>query len=294
MEAAALERQQLRQASESVSLSFATDLADQDDDEIDEQERAARKKWIMIIAVAAASILLVVFRLLHAGAVPSLKKIVVSQPTSSSSDASTLPDTSTLDAAPSNLPGTAKPTAATAAARTTETLREPDQKQAAPAGVQAKMMHDQLLAPSRIPQDARNVSAGEAPPAGGLGGASMEALNGNGAPAAVFNGTGQSRLRVVPKVVTVSAGVAVGLLTRKTQPLYPTIAKSARVQGTVVLQATISKNGSVDDLRVVSGPVMLRQAAVDAVKTWHYRPYMLNNVPTDVDTTINVIFALGG
>jgi protein TonB len=122
----------------------------------------------------------------------------------------------------------------------------------------------------------------------------MEALNGNGASAAVFNGSGQSRVKVVPRVVTVSAGVAVGMLTHKTQPIYPPIAKSARVQGTIVLQATISKSGGVDNIHVVSGPVMLRQAAVDAVKTWHYRPYMLNNSPTEVETTINVIFALGG
>jgi protein TonB len=84
------------------------------------------------------------------------------------------------------------------------------------------------------------------------------------------------------------------MLTHKTQPIYPPIAKSARVQGTIVLQATISKSGGVDNIHVVSGPVMLRQAAVDAVKTWHYRPYMLNNSPTEVETTINVIFALGG
>ena len=84
------------------------------------------------------------------------------------------------------------------------------------------------------------------------------------------------------------------MLTHRTQPVYPPIAKSARVQGTVVLQATISKSGSVDNIRVVSGPVMLRQAALDAVKTWRYRPYMLNNSPTEVETTINVIFALGG
>jgi protein TonB len=222
-----------------------------------------------------------------------LKKIVVSQPTSSSSDLSSPPDTSTLDASPAKLPSTAKPAAATAAARTTDTPQDPDQKQAAPIVVPSKMMHYQLLAPTRIPQEAKNASGGEAPPAGGLAGASMEALNGNGSPAAVFNGLAQSRMRVVQKVVTVSAGVAVGMLTRKTQPIYPPIAKSARVQGTIVLQAIISKSGSVDNIRVVSGPVMLRQAAVDAVKTWRYRPYMLNNTPTDVETTINVIFALG-
>ena len=296
MEAAALERQQLREASESVSLTFATDLADRADREIDEQERAARKKWIMIIAVAAASILLVVFRLLHAGAVPGLKHIVTAQPASSAADSNTVPDTSTLDAAATKLPGTAKPAAATAATpaeQTTETPQDADQKRAAPAEAQSKMMHDQLLAPTRIPQEARNTN-GEAPPAGGLAAVSMEALNGNGASAAVFTGGGQSRMKVVPKVVTVSAGVAVGMLTRKTQPVYPPIAKAARVQGTVVMQATISKNGSVDNIRIVGGPVMLRQAALDAVKTWRYRPYMLNNSPTDVETTINVIFALGG
>ena len=291
MEAAALERQQLREASESVSLSFATDLSD---GEIDEQERAARRKWIMIIAVAAASILLVVFRVLHAGAVPGLKHIVAAQPTAAATDSNTLPDTSALDTAATKPPAESKPSAATAAAPTTETPQSAEQKQAAPAEAQAQMMHDQLLAPTRIPREARNLPAGEAPPAAGLGGAGMEALNGNGAPAAFFNGAGRSNVRVVPKVVTVSAGVAVGMLTRKTQPVYPTIAKSARVQGTIVLQATISKSGSVDNLHVVSGPVMLRQAAVDAVKTWHYRPYMLNNEPTEVETTINVIFALGG
>jgi protein TonB len=294
MEAAALERQQLREASESLSLSFATDLADKADSEIDEQERAARKKWIMIIAVAAASILLVVFRLLHAGAVPGLKHIAAAQPTSSATDSNTVPDTSTPDAAATKLPATAKPTAATPAAQTTEAPQDADQKQSAPAEAQSKMMHDQLLAPTRIPQEARNVPNSEAPPAGGLGGAGMEALNGSGAPAAVFNGSGQSKVNVVPRVVTVSAGVAVGMLTHKTQPVYPPIAKSARVQGTIVLQATISKSGNVDNIRVVSGPVMLRQAALDAVKTWHYRPYMLNNSPTEVETTINVIFALGG
>ena len=201
MAAAALERQQLREASESVSLSFATDLADKTDDE---QERAARKKWIMIIAVAAASILLVVFKLLHAGAVPGLKHIVTPQPTSSATDSNTVPDSSALDATATKLPATAKPTAgtaATAAAQTTETPQDEDQKRTAPAEAQSKMMHDQLLAPTRIPQEARNTNS-EAPPAGGLGAVSMEALNGNGATAAVFTGAGQSRMKVVPKVVT--------------------------------------------------------------------------------------------
>jgi len=62
----------------------------------------------------------------------------------------------------------------------------------------------------------------------------------------------------------------------------------------VVIQATISKTGSVENPHVVSGPVMLRQAALDAVKTWRFRPYMLDREPVDVETTVNVNFALGG
>jgi peptidyl-prolyl cis-trans isomerase A (cyclophilin A) len=95
-----------------------------------------------------------------------------------------------------------------------------------------------------------------------------------------------------PNVVNISAGVAVGLLVSKVPPVYPIDAKRAGVQGTVVLQATIGTDGSVKDLRVVSGPEMLQQAAVDAVKQWRYRPYLLNGQPVEVRTTINIIFTL--
>jgi protein TonB len=94
--------------------------------------------------------------------------------------------------------------------------------------------------------------------------------------------------------VEISAGVAVGMLLQKTTPVYPPIAKAARVSGTVVLAATIAKAGTIENLRVVSGPPMLQQAAIDAVKTWRYRPYLLMNEPVEVETTVNVIFTLGG
>jgi protein TonB len=60
----------------------------------------------------------------------------------------------------------------------------------------------------------------------------------------------------------------------------------------VVIQATISKNGGVGNLRVVSGPAMLRQSALDAVKNWRFRPYLLDGEPVEVDTAVNVTFAL--
>jgi protein TonB len=63
---------------------------------------------------------------------------------------------------------------------------------------------------------------------------------------------------------------------------------------TVVLQATISKTGSIENLRVMSGPAMLTQSALDAVRSWRYRPYLLNGEPVEVETTVNVVFSLGG
>jgi TonB family protein len=98
----------------------------------------------------------------------------------------------------------------------------------------------------------------------------------------------------LPRPVQVSSGVMTGMLLEKTNPVYPPIAKAAHISGTVVLQATISKTGTIENLRVISGPAMLQQASLEAVKSWRYRPYLLMGEPVDVQTTINVIFTLGG
>ena len=96
-----------------------------------------------------------------------------------------------------------------------------------------------------------------------------------------------------PRTITISPGIAVGLLEEHRYPIYPIDAKKAGVQGTVVLDAIIGKDGTIRDLNVVSGPDMLQQAAIDAVQSWRYRPYMLNGEPVEVRTKINVIFTLG-
>jgi protein TonB len=74
--------------------------------------------------------------------------------------------------------------------------------------------------------------------------------------------------------------------------IYPPVAKASGISGTVELEATISKDGTVKDLHAVSGPVQLRPAAVHAVSAWRYRPFMANNEPMEVRTTINVVFSL--
>jgi len=92
----------------------------------------------------------------------------------------------------------------------------------------------------------------------------------------------------------VDGRVMAGNILVKTRPEYPAVAKAARIQGTVVLQAVISKDGTVENLQVLEGPPLLQQAALDAVKTWKYRPYLVNGEPVTVRTTIHVVFALGG
>lgn len=92
--------------------------------------------------------------------------------------------------------------------------------------------------------------------------------------------------------VRVSTAIVEGLLLLKTLPTYPPIAVASRTQGTVTLEATISKAGTIENLRVVSGPAMLQLAALNAVKTWRYRPYLLDGQPVEVETTVNVIFTL--
>ena len=96
-----------------------------------------------------------------------------------------------------------------------------------------------------------------------------------------------------PSKVRVSSGVAQGLLIHQTRPVYPALAMEARIQGTVLLQAVVARDGTVQDLRVVSGHPLLVKAAMDAVKLWRYKPYRLNDQPVEVDTEIIVNFTLG-
>ena len=115
----------------------------------------------------------------------------------------------------------------------------------------------------------------------------------------VIGGIISSTPVAVPKVATpqrvrVSQGVTQGLLTRRVNPTYPPLARQARIQGSVVLQAEISKAGDIQNLRLVSGHPMLAPAAIEAVKQWKYRPYILNGEPVEVETQITVNFTLSG
>lgn len=97
----------------------------------------------------------------------------------------------------------------------------------------------------------------------------------------------------IERKIAISAAVAQGNLVKAVAPEYPQYAKETGVSGTVVLQGTIGRDGRIADLRAISGPEQLRQSALDAVKQWVYRPYLLNGEPVSVNTTINVVFNLG-
>jgi protein TonB len=92
--------------------------------------------------------------------------------------------------------------------------------------------------------------------------------------------------------VRVGGNVQQANLIKQPKPSYPPLAKAARVQGTVKFQATISKDGTIQNLQLISGPPLLVQSAMQAVQQWVYKPTLLNGEPVEVITTIDVNFTL--
>jgi|SwirhisoilCB2_FD_contig_121_340761_length_1620_multi_4_in_0_out_0_2 periplasmic protein TonB len=168
--------------------------------------------------------------------------------------------------------------------------------------VQTDIVNGQLRTPTKIPEKVQMIKEEDTPPPsasgvvggvpGGVPGGSMGGVIGGiiGATAS----TGAVPKAVTPQRVRVSQGVSQGLLIHEVRPAYPPLARQARIQGAVVLQAVIGKDGAIQNLHVVSGHPMLTTAAIDAVKQWRYKPYFLNGEPVEVDTQITVNFTLSG
>jgi TonB family protein len=94
--------------------------------------------------------------------------------------------------------------------------------------------------------------------------------------------------------VRVTQDVMEGLVVNKVAPVYPPLARQARIQGTVIAQVVISKTGDVQSVQLYSGHPMLAPAALDAIQQWKFRPYELNGEPVDVETQAKVVFTLAG
>jgi len=267
---------EMRKADETLYQLFSSKGA-----EVKAESKAPSKKW-MIFAAAGAGVILVpvilIFTLGHHGAKAASKPSTTPLTVATDSGAQT--------GAPGDASASAKPDASKKQQAADQTANPGDaNSQNGLTQKQAKAMSEQLNAPRVISQGRM---AENAPPPN-IG---AEGLAGGGGMGSVFNSQGQSVKVTSSKGLVISSGIANGMLIQKTPPVYPPIARTARVSGTVDLHATISKTGSIKDLYVVSGPTMLRQAALDAVRNWRYRPYTLNDQPTEVETTIAVVFSL--
>jgi protein TonB len=166
--------------------------------------------------------------------------------------------------------------------------------------IQSELINGQLRTPTKIPQKIQMIKEDEAPPPmmgsgvvggvpGGVPGGSMGGVIGG-----IVGSTAAVPRIATPQRVRVSSGVSTGLLIRKVTPNYPPLARQARIQGQVVLQAEISREGTIQNLQLISGHPMLAPAAIEAVKQWRYKPYLLNGEPVAVETQVVVNFSLSG
>jgi protein TonB len=152
-----------------------------------------------------------------------------------------------------------------------------------------------LMQPRAIPKEVAVFKEAELPP---------DVITPGGATGGVFGGIpGQGMVAAVappppkptaPTRVKQGGNVTAASILQQTKPVYPALARQARIQGNVVLHAIIDKDGKVAQLEVISGHPLLVQSALDAVKQWRYKPTLLNGDPVEVDTTITVTFTMGG
>ena len=174
-----------------------------------------------------------------------------------------------------------------------EVRQEPVRVQRATAHNFSELDQGRIVAPGTIP---RTIISPKAPELGfksddlaAAGGPGVVGGTGSG----VFRGNAVTVVRTpVQGTIHLPSRLVEGFVVYKSIPPYPAIAKVAHTEGTVVLQAMISKAGTIEGLHVISGPAMLQQAALDAVKNWRYKPYLLNGQAVEVETTVNVIFKL--
>jgi protein TonB len=158
----------------------------------------------------------------------------------------------------------------------------------------SEVVNGQLSTPSKIPKTITKIVEEETPASsGGVTGGVVGGVPG-GTVGGVLGGIVSSAAPppsvAKPEKIRVSSGVVEGLLLHKVEPAYPQMAKIAHIQGDVLLQAIISKTGRIENLRAISGHPILQQAALEAVKQWQYKAYVLNGEPVEIETQITVKF----
>jgi protein TonB len=257
-----------------------------------EKQGAKWVKWILIAAGPAvlALVLLIVFMR------PSGQNSSSAAAKNSSAPAAAVPSPVEAPAPDPTanerliVNATGKPQAGVAANRTSlaqqaqppETSTESEE----PKNISPDAMAAQLVAPTRIAGQIKTKPVSDEPPPVAPNAASLD--ESNAVSGSVFGSA--AKAKVAPHVVPISEGLATGMLIHKTTPIYPKYAQDAHITGTVVLKATITKQGTIEGIQVLSGPKILAPSAIDAVRTWRYRPYMLDGQPVSVETDIKVVF----
>jgi TonB family protein len=140
----------------------------------------------------------------------------------------------------------------------------------------------------KVPAAQSKASAADAPAPSLIGMAAPDAA----VPPPNFVASNSSAVKPVLQALTVSQGVSQGLVIKKVSPSYPPTALRMRMEGSVELLATVSKDGSITHIKVISGDTQLAKAASDAVKQWKYKPYQLNGEPVEIQTQVTVNFKL--
>jgi periplasmic protein TonB len=180
----------------------------------------------------------------------------------------------------------------------TEPAPTPATHQHVTASTVSNMYHGHIITPQRIPLHASDIDDSKLGPLA-PNAPDIDFRSGPGDRIGVPYSIGTDIPVVIPahmkpvKPLVVST-LGEGSLVHRVQPIYPALARQARVEGTVELRAIISKSGTIENLAVVRGHPMLAGAAVEAVKQWRYRPYLLNNEPVEVETEVMVNFVLAG
>ena len=166
---------------------------------------------------------------------------------------------------------------------------------------QSNILGNTLITPPSIPTHvAHIVEAAAPPPVNYNSGSGVEGATGTGSRDGVWNAIGASLRPAVampapPPTLRQfrTSSMLQGSLVHRVEPVYPPMARIARVQGAVVLEAVISKTGTIEKLRLISGHPLLVPAAIEAVSQWRYRPYVLNGEAIEVETQVTVNFILG-
>lgn len=252
-----------------------------------DQENLDRKKFIRVAAIGATVALVVFlgFRLLSPGKPTLAKQTVEVRSADAAATAETHETSSSAETGGDKLLMTGKPQQA---ANPSNAARP--QADLAPQ-VDSQSMNDQLTASPLIPRDIKTKAKEDAPPPPSFAAANADDLGNNGTIGALLSEQSKPSVHYAPDAPTIlSAAAAEKLLIQRKAPVYPPKAWKYYVSGKVALEAIVSKTGTVKSLKVLSGKPEFEQASLEAVRNWHYKPYLVNNEPVEFQTTINLTF----